>query len=83
MIIKNPNLLLTTKLTIKSFLQLISLRKLFSSSAKKRHLISIEKINSIRNIYTFERKKKNKIQLKNDNDNDNDNNNINNKNNHY
>ena len=50
-------------------------------SIKKRHLISIEKIHSIRNIYTFERKK---IQLKNDNHNDNDdNNNINNKNNNH
>ena len=31
-ITKNPNLLLMTKLTIKSYLQLISLKKLFSQS---------------------------------------------------
>ena len=32
-ITKNPNLLLITKLTLKSYLQLISLKKLFSQSA--------------------------------------------------
>ena len=31
-ITKNPNLLLITKLTIKSYLQLISVKKLFSQS---------------------------------------------------
>ena len=44
---KNPNLLLITKLTIKSYLQLISLKNysgkalfiLFLSIKKKRHLI--------------------------------------------
>ena len=55
----NPNLLLITKLNIKCYLQLISLKKLFSQSTiymtpfdlkKKRHLISIEKIHSIKNI---------------------------------
>ena len=52
--------LLITKLTIKSYLQYISLKKLFSQNTiynsfrlkKKRHLISIEKIHSIKNIYT-------------------------------
>ena len=50
-------LLLITKLTIKSYLKLISLKKLFSQSTiynsfrlKKRRLISIEKIHSIKNI---------------------------------
>ena len=50
-------ILLITKLTIKSYLKLISLKKLFSQSTiynsfwlKKRHLISIEKIHSIKNI---------------------------------
>ena len=66
MITKNPNLLLITKLTIKSYLQLISLKKLFSQSTiyiisfwlKKRHLISIEKIHSIKNIsYNYLEKK--------------------------
>ena len=61
-----------TKLTIKSYLQLISLKKTylvkalfasFLSIKKKRHLISIEKIHSIKNI-SYIRKKKN--QLKND-----------------
>ena len=70
-ITKNPNLLLITKLTIKSYLQLISLKKLFSQSTilhysfwlrKKRHLISIEKIHSIKNISYILGKKK--IQLK-------------------
>ena len=65
-ITKNPNLLLMTKLTIKSYLQLISLKKLFSQSTiyiisfrlKKRHLISIEKIHSIKNIsYNYLEKK--------------------------
>ena len=65
-ITKNPNLLLITKLTIKSYLQLISLKKLFSQSTiyiisfrlKKRHLISIEKIHSIKNIsYNYLEKK--------------------------
>ena len=54
------------KLTTKSYLQLISLRKLFSKSTIynsfrlkkiKRHLNFDWKIHSIRNIYTFERKK--------------------------
>ena len=66
-ITKNPNLLLITKLTIKSYLQLISLKKLFSQNTyylhysfrlKKRHLISIEKIHSIKNIsYNYLEKK--------------------------
>ena len=50
-------LLLITKLTIKSYLKLISLKKLIIQSTiynslrlKKRHLISIEKIHSIKNI---------------------------------
>ena len=59
--------LLITKLTIKSYLQIILLKKLYSqnniynnfinwkelflSIKKKRHLISIEKIHSIKNIY--------------------------------
>ena len=66
-ITKNPNLLLMTKLTIKSYLQLISVKKLFSQSTiilhysfrlKKRHLISLEKIHSIKNIsYNYLEKK--------------------------
>ena len=58
---------LITKLTIKSYLQYISLKKLFSQNTiynsfrlkKKRHLISIEKIHSIKNVCTvcvFEKK---------------------------
>ena len=50
-------LLLITKLTIKSYLKLISLKKLIIQSTiynslrlKKRHFISIEKIHSIKNI---------------------------------
>ena len=54
----NPNLLLLTKITVKSYLQLTSLKnysvkalfKLLLSIKKKRHLISIEKIHSIKNI---------------------------------
>ena len=52
----NPNLLLITKLNIKSYLQLISFKKLFSQSnifdlkKQERHLISIEKIHFIKNI---------------------------------
>ena len=50
-IIFKSNLLLITKLTIKSYLQLISLKKNYSVQAlftlflsiKRRHLISIEK----------------------------------------
>ena len=49
-----------TKLTIKSYLQFISLKKLFSQNTiynsfrlKKKHLISIEKIHSIKNMYTW------------------------------
>ena len=49
-----------TKLTIKSYLQFISLKKLFSQNTiynsfrlKKTHLISIEKIYSIKNMYTW------------------------------
>ena len=61
----NPNLLLLTKLTVKSYLQLTSLKnysvkalfKLLLSIKKKRHLISIEKIHFIKNI-SYIRKKK-------------------------
>ena len=59
-ITKNPNLLLITKLTIKSYLQLISLKKLFSQNTYYLHysLISIEKIHSIKNIsYNYLEKK--------------------------
>ena len=49
-----------TKLTIKSYLQFISLEKLFSQNTiynsfrlKKKHLISTEKIHSIKNMYTW------------------------------
>ena len=49
-----------TKLTIKSYLQFISLKKLFSQNTiynsfrlKKKHLISIENIHSIKNMYTW------------------------------
>ena len=67
-ITKNPNLLLITKLTIKSYLQLISLKKLFSQSTiyiisfrlKKRHLISIEKFIPLK-IYHIIIWKKNSI----------------------
>ena len=52
--------LLMTKLTIKSYLQFISLKKIFSQNTiynsfrlKKNHLISIEKIHSIKNMYTW------------------------------
>ena len=68
--------LLITKLTIKSHLQYISLKKLFSQNTiynsfrlKKKDLIAIEKIHSIKNIYTvcvFEKKnqfKKGSFQL--------------------
>ena len=62
-------LLLLTKLTIKSYLQLISLKKTIQSKhylhysfrLKKRHLISIEKIHFIKNISYFRKK----IQFKN------------------
>ena len=47
------------KLTIKCYLQFISLKKLFSQNTiynsfglKKKHLIFIEKIHSIKNMYT-------------------------------
>ena len=59
--------LLITKLTIKSYLQIILLKKLYGQNTiynnffinrkelllliKKKNLISIEKIHSIRNIY--------------------------------
>ena len=68
-ITKNPNLLLITKLTIKSYLQLISLKKLFSQNTyylhysfrlKKRHLISIEKFIPLK-IYHIIIWKKNSI----------------------
>ena len=58
-IIDKSKLLLITKLTIKSYLQLIPLKKTIQSKhylhysfrfKKKRHLISIEKIHSIKNI---------------------------------
>ena len=58
-------MLLITKLTIKSYLQLIHLKKLFSQSTiyiipfdwkKIRHLISIEKIHSIKIYHIFEKK---------------------------
>ena len=66
----NLNLWLITKLTIKSYLHLISLKKLFSQSTiyiipfdlkKKWQLISIKKIHSIKNISYIQKK----IQLKN------------------
>ena len=55
--------LLITKLTTKSYLQFISLKKLYSQNTiynsfrlkkKKRHLISIEKIIPLK-IYIFEK----------------------------
>ena len=61
-------ILLIIKLIIKSYLQFILLKKLFSQStiynsfrSRKRLLISIEKIHSIKNIYI----RKKKFNLKN------------------
>ena len=64
-------LFLITNLTIKSYLQLISLKKLFSQSnvynsfrlKKERHLISIEKIHSIKNIYIRKKNNVNKLKI--------------------
>ena len=56
-------ILLIIKLIIKSHLQFILIKKLFSQSTiynsfrlRKRLLISIEKIHSIKHIYIFEKK---------------------------
>ena len=62
-IIINPNLLLRTKLTKKSNLQLISLKKLFSQSTiyiipfdlKKKHLFWIKKFILLKIYHTFEK----------------------------